>query len=284
MSAYCRNCGALLGVGNVYCLNCGTPVVLSVKDDDDEGPDTVIHRDVEGFDRQTVVIPQPQQVEPIVQVVEERTWFERNARNLIALVVSLAVLLALGIVLVLLINRRSPAIASNTVVTAATPTPSMTPTPLPSPSPTPTPAILSSAKCTITSDGKAAQAHKECDVKDCSNDPSTVGPDLDDGLEVTRLSGRAVPAGGKLNYSWVPVETDGEDVWVSSKKLTCDSHTAANGKPSPTPKKGTSTTGNTNHAARPPAGATALCKDGSYSFTRFGLAQCVFHGGVQTRY
>lgn len=35
----CKNCNALLGVGNVYCLNCGTPVVASAADD---GPETVV--------------------------------------------------------------------------------------------------------------------------------------------------------------------------------------------------------------------------------------------------
>jgi len=34
----CKTCKALLGVGQVYCLNCGTPIVESV----DDGPETVV--------------------------------------------------------------------------------------------------------------------------------------------------------------------------------------------------------------------------------------------------
>jgi hypothetical protein len=33
-------------------------------------------------------------------------------------------------------------------------------------------------------------------------------------------------------------------------------------------------------SARPPAGATARCKDGTYSFTHRRAAACVHHGGI----
>ena len=38
----CKFCKALLGVGNVYCLNCGTPVIESLTDD---GPETIVRSD-----------------------------------------------------------------------------------------------------------------------------------------------------------------------------------------------------------------------------------------------
>lgn len=31
MDHVCNNCGALLGVGNVFCVNCGTPVTISIE-------------------------------------------------------------------------------------------------------------------------------------------------------------------------------------------------------------------------------------------------------------
>lgn len=36
------------------------------------------------------------------------------------------------------------------------------------------------------------------------------------------------------------------------------------------------------HARRPPRGATAICRDGTYSFSRHARGTCSHHGGVES--
>src|SRR3954466_12993101 len=60
MADYCKNCGALLTVGLVYCVNCGEPVANV-----DEGPETVVRHEIN--------IPQPQVIEPAAAQPDNRS-------------------------------------------------------------------------------------------------------------------------------------------------------------------------------------------------------------------
>jgi hypothetical protein len=62
---------------------------------------------------------------------------------------------------------------------------------------------------------------KDCDVRDCVNDPKAiVGVMPDGGVAIISDDRREVPAG--RTYSWLPIETAEQGVlWVASNKVDC---------------------------------------------------------------
>ncbi|HEX7253694.1 MAG TPA: DUF3761 domain-containing protein [Thermoanaerobaculia bacterium] len=93
-----------------------------------------------------------------------------------------------------------------------------------------------------------------------------------------------VPAGVRLSVSscsktWCETSWNGTDVWVPRRYLgTAKSERSgrgyinSDGKRIPSPQMSPS---------GPPAGATAQCNDGSYSFSTHRSGTCSHHGGVR---
>lgn len=77
--------------------------------------------------------------------------------------------------------------------------------------------------------------------------------------------------------------SDGTYYYGKSRSKACAHHRGVAEWLAPPPKEAPSrhsTTASRRPAARAPAGATARCKDGTYSFLRRRAAACARHGGI----
>lgn len=98
-----------------------------------------------------------------------------------------------------------------------------------------------------------------------------------------------IPIGTKVKMAedcacdWIKVHYNGTIGYVSSKYLT-DKRTTYSNKPTSSVKYYTNSAGeriqSPTHYKKPPSGATALCRDGTYSFSRSRRGTCSHHGGV----
>jgi hypothetical protein len=213
---YCSQCATELSRDDVYCPSCSKPVASFA---------------VEGTPIPQVVPLDPEQVtivRPASTSYSNRSfWLGAFAGALGMLVVVLA-----GFLVSAMMSRSRTTVQTNTDFSAAPNTPvPPTPTPTPEPTPTPTPELpivlpkdpgfFDSKRCRYTNKGQAILVRKDCDVRDCLNDPKTVvGVMPDGGVAILSDERKEVPAG--RTYSWLPVETADEGVlWVASNKVIC---------------------------------------------------------------
>jgi hypothetical protein len=136
----------------------------------------------------------------------------------------------LGLIVSAMMDRSQTVVQTNTDVPNAATSPSP-PTPTPEPTPTPTPDLpvilpkdpgfFDSKRCRYSNKGQPILVRKDCDVRDCLNDPKTVvGVMPDGGVALVSDERKQVPAG--RSYSWMPVETAEQGVlWVASNKIVC---------------------------------------------------------------
>ena len=108
--------------------------------------------------------------------------------------------------------------------------------------------------------------------------PSTTAPVI-----TTIPKGTAIELAYKSDSEWIPVYYSGHIGYVSGKYISNQRPVAQ----SPI-KHYTNTYGNrvqspTRYSSRP-SNATALCRDGSYSFSETRCGTCSHHGGVQQWY
>ena len=210
---YCSQCATELTRDDVYCPSCAKPVASFAVDG----------------------TPVPQ-VEPLdrEQVTIVRADASRRGPNpyLVGAVVGAGFVSIFW--LFLFVGTRSANTDEQARLNAAnamTATPMATPTPTPEPTPTPTPELpivlpkdagfFDSKRCRYSNKGQPILVRKDCDVRDCLNDPKTViGVMPDGGVAIVADDRRHVPAG--RTYSWVPVETEERGVlWVASNKIVC---------------------------------------------------------------
>lgn len=85
------------------------------------------------------------------------------------------------------------------------------------------------------------------------------------------------------NCKWIPVSYDGKLGYVSTKYLSKQKVEYSNRASAPvkyyTNSKGERVQSPTHYNSAP-IGATALCRDGTYSFSRSRRGTCSHHGGV----
>ena len=214
---YCSQCASELTRDDVYCPNCAKPVASFAVDG------TPIPQ-VVPLDAEQLTIVRP--ASP-TRNSNRSFWLGTLAGALAMLVVVLA-----GFLFSAMMNGSQTVVQTNTdLPTAANspapPTPS--PTPEPTPSPTPElpvvlpkdPGFFDSKRCRYSNKGQAILVRKDCDVRDCLNDPKTVVGVMPDGGVALISDGRKeVPAG--RTYTWLPIETANEGVlWVASNKVIC---------------------------------------------------------------
>lgn len=86
------------------------------------------------------------------------------------------------------------------------------------------------------------------------------------------------------NCNWVPVEYNGMVGYISTSYLVKGNNEQNKVYPLSPIKHYTNSKGervqSPTHYNAPPAGATALCRDGTYSFSRSRRGTCSHHGGV----
>ncbi|MBV9214659.1 MAG: hypothetical protein JO053_00665 [Acidobacteria bacterium] len=205
---HCFNCGSDLPDDIVFCLQCGVRL-------DDETV-TVVHR-----------ASKPEPIRPI----GSGSPSARPGSGIGKLVVggllgaaAVVVLFAvLGVVLYSMMGPGNQNIAVNNKTLTQTPAP-LTPTPAPKPkTPTPTPGenLLSDddTDCEIVNpQGGDVNLRRDCDTKDCSQDPSTIYTKVEAGEYVTPTGKPRVTTG---KFTWVQVKYKGETLWVSSTRLDC---------------------------------------------------------------
>lgn len=103
-------------------------------------------------------------------------------------------------------------------------------------------------------------------------------------LIITQIpKGTPVTINEDCDCKWIPVDYNGYIGYVSTKYLSkekVDSYTKTNGPIKYyTNSKGEKVQSPTYYNSIP-AGATALCRDGTYSFSRSRRGTCSHHGGV----
>ena len=261
MTPVCKYCGAVLAPGNIYCLNCGKPVVPYADDE-----------------YETVVRQRP---------------VETNRKYRVAIFILGALVIIFGassIGLFLYMSRNPSTISPANVSVNAQPASTVPSKPSNQPETTPsaenTPAVSakksSGGTCTVT---RETQIHDGCDTKDCDTDPSTLNGSASAGDVVTKL-GRSVKS--HRSFQWELVTAGAITGWVSSSSLSCETiagdvtnhsvpraqnnyNRIPNTQPKPDPWRGV------------PDNVRAICNDGTYSYTGIKLAQCSFHNGVRRR-
>jgi len=257
MTPFCKYCGAVLAPGNIYCLNCGKPVVPHADDE----YETVIR-----------------------QAPVDATRKYRMIIFILGFLVFILASSALGLFLYFSSNRSTVPPANVSVNIPRTPQPSTQPETTPTPTPETTPSITmettASGTCTVLSD---TQVHASCDTKDCDNDPSTLNGSAAVGDVVTKL-GRSVKARG--NFHWENVSIGGVKGWISSRSLDCTTMPETDETP-PLPRPSNKTDHMRYAPVSPwrgvPIKVKAICNDGTYSYTGTKFLQCILHGGVRLR-
>lgn len=95
--------------------------------------------------------------------------------------------------------------------------------------------------------------------------------------------GTSVTIDEDCDCKWIPVTYNGQIGYVSTKYLSKEKTSIKVPYSSPI-KYYTNSSGeqvqSPTHYNSPPAGATALCRDGTYSFSRSRRGTCSHHGGV----
>ena len=215
---YCSQCATELSPDDVYCPACSKPVA-SFTIDIAQVPQ------VEPLDPEQVTIVRP----VAAQRMNKPFWLG----VLVGATAMLSVVLLAVVASALLTSSRNTAQANTNGANATTATPQPTPTPTPEPTPTPTPTpelpivlpkepgFFTSKRCRYSNKGQPILVRKDCDVRDCLNDPKTVvGVMPDGGVAILTDDRKEVPAGRK--YSWLPIETAEQGVlWVASTKVVC---------------------------------------------------------------
>lgn len=118
-----------------------------------------------------------------------------------------------------------------------------------------------------------------------SNMNLRMGPGVNYGIITTVPKGTLVTIDEDCNCQWVPVEYAGEIGYISTKYLVKKKN-ASSTISSPTKikyytnSKGERVQSPTHYNATP-AGATALCRDGTYSFSKSRRGTCSHHVGVK---
>jgi hypothetical protein len=213
---YCSQCATELSRDDVYCPNCSKPVASFA---------------VEGTPIPQVVPLDAEQV-----TIVRPTSSSRSNRSFwlgtLTGATGMLVVVLFGFLLSAVMNRQRTVVQTNADVPAAANIPfSPTPTPTPEPTPTPTaelpvvlpkdPGFFDSKRCRYSNKGQAILVRKDCDVRDCLNDPKTVvGVMPDGGVAIISDERKEVPAG--RSYTWLPIETADEGVlWVASNKVAC---------------------------------------------------------------
>lgn len=101
---------------------------------------------------------------------------------------------------------------------------------------------------------------------------------------ITKIpKGTPVTIDEDCDCKWIPVSYNGKIGYVSTKYLSKQKVEYSNNTSGPvkyyTNSKGERVQSPTHYNSAPP-GATALCRDGTYSFSRSRRGTCSHHGGV----
>ena len=110
-------------------------------------------------------------------------------------------------------------------------------------------------------------------------------PDSSSAIITIIPKGTVVKIYKDCNCTWIPVLYDGKIGYVNSKYLKSSiNNTNSDHLNTTTVKHYTNSNGervqSPTYYNSPPAGATALCRDGTYSFSRSRRGTCSHHGGV----
>lgn len=109
-------------------------------------------------------------------------------------------------------------------------------------------------------------------------------PNANSGVITVIPKGTAVTIDEDCDCKWIPVSYNGYIGYVSTKYLS--KNKVASNKAIPTGPVNFYTNSRGNRVQSPtrynktPAGATALCRDGTYSFSQSRRGTCSHHGGV----
>lgn len=98
------------------------------------------------------------------------------------------------------------------------------------------------------------------------------GPGTDYSIIGVLPQGTQVEVSEDCDCQWILIEWNGQIGFVSSRYLSDDPCTTTNG--------GGEQVKSPAYYPYVPAGATALCKDGTYSFSQHRRGTCSHHGGV----
>lgn len=201
---HCFNCGSDLPDNLAFCLHCGARL-------DDETA-TVVHTA-----RRTQADDKP----PVITTGSGTGLAKLVIGGLLGAGAVIAIFVVLGVVLYSMQGNTDQSSSAND----KTPTPTLTPTPTPKPkTPTPTPDEsqadnTSEEECDITNpQGGDVNLRRDCDTKDCSQDPSTLYIQVSPG-EMVVPTGKPRVTTGK--FTWVQVKYNGEILWVSSTRIDC---------------------------------------------------------------